>query len=54
MIEDLTGFINKLKEFEELGEIEGANWDLEIESATYLAAKAPDPPALLFERSSVG
>jgi UbiD family decarboxylase len=48
-MQDLRDFIDKVKELGELRVIEGANWDLEIGAITYLAAKAPEPPALLFD-----
>jgi len=49
-MEDLRGFIDRVKELGELRVIEGANWDLEIGAVTYLAAKATNPPAILFDR----
>lgn len=49
-MEDLREFIDKVKELGELRVIEGANWDLEIGAATYLSAKALNPPAILFDR----
>jgi 4-hydroxy-3-polyprenylbenzoate decarboxylase len=49
-MEDLREFIKRIKELGELRTIEGAHWDLEIGSATYLAAKASSSPALLFDR----
>lgn len=45
----LRKYINKVKELGELKLIEGANWDLEIGAITYLVAKKPNPPALLFD-----
>lgn len=49
-MEDLRQFISKVKELGELREIEGADWDLEIGAMTYMAARSPNPPALLFDR----
>lgn len=47
---DLREFIDKLREAGELQVIEGADWNLEIGAATYLSAKKPNPPALLFDK----
>ena len=47
---DLREFIDKVKEVGELEVVEGANWDLEIGAITYLMAKKPNPPALLFDK----
>jgi len=49
-MKDLREFIDRVKELGELRVVEGANWNLELGAATYLAAKAPDPPALLFDK----
>jgi UbiD family decarboxylase len=47
---DLREFINKANELGELKEIEGADGELEIGAITYLTAKEPEPPALLFDK----
>ncbi len=47
---DLREFIERLEKLGELRLIEGANWDLEIGAVTYLAAKTPNTPALLFDK----
>jgi UbiD family decarboxylase len=49
-VNDLREYINKVKELGELRLIEGADWNLEIGTAACLAAKAPSPPALLFDK----
>ena len=49
-MDDLRGFISKVEKLGELRVIEGADWNLEIGGAAYLAAKAPNPPAILFDR----
>ncbi len=49
-MKDLREFIGKLEELGELRLIEGADWDLEIGAVTYLAAKGPNPPSLLFDK----
>lgn len=49
-MEDLREFISKVEKLGELRVIEGANWNLEIGSATYLSAKSSNSPALLFNK----
>ncbi len=48
-MKDLREFIDKVQQIGELRVVKGANWDLEIGAITYLVAKRPDPPALLFD-----
>jgi UbiD family decarboxylase len=47
---DLREFIDNVKTLGELKVIEGAHWDLEIGAITYLVARKPKPPALLFDK----
>lgn len=47
---DLREFVDKVQELGELRVIEGANWDIEIGAASMLAAAAPNPPAILFDK----
>lgn len=49
-MDDLREFISKVEKLGELRVIEGANWNLEIGAATYLVAKASNPPAVLFDK----
>ena len=49
-MDDLREFINQVKKLGDLRVIEGADWNLEIGAATYVAAKAADPPAVLFDK----
>ena len=49
-MKDLREFIDRVKELGELRVVEGANWNLEIGAVTYLAAKASNPAAVLFDK----
>jgi UbiD family decarboxylase len=49
-VTDLRDFIDKAKGLGELRLIEGADWNLEIGMAACVAARAPSPPALLFDK----